>query len=150
MLPMIAEQRVAICLHQRKRCAYMIDHHRQHLQSWPGSAICVGWGLGLFGITSISTARGVGLTILTIVVILFIISNPQALIPSPFNFFGVRDGRVIVGSLFTFFELLFSKSRVVVTLIEALGPLVLSSTSFSVRVVDKTILIKASDACSKQ
>lgn len=89
-------------------------------------------------------------TLLTIVVILFIISSPQALIPSPFNFFGVRDGRVIVGPLFTFFELLFSKSRVVVTLIEALGPLVLSSTSFSVRVVDKTILIKASDACSKQ
>lgn len=80
---------------------------------------------------------------LTGIVILFIVRSPQALIPPPFNLFRVLDTRVIVGSLFTFLELLFSKSRVVVTLIEAFGPLILSGTSFSTGVVDKAILIKA-------
>lgn len=50
MLRMIVAQRVATGLHQRKRYAYMIDHLRQHLQSWRDSATCAGWGLGLCGI----------------------------------------------------------------------------------------------------
>lgn len=124
MLRMIVGQRVATGLHQRKRYAYMIDHLRQHLQSWPDSATCAGSGLGLFGINVYISTRPSqnekhDFVTLTGIVILFIVRSPQALIPPPFNLFGVLDARVIVGSLFTFLEFLFSKSRVVVTLIEA-------------------------------